>query len=68
MTIEVTPDTVYFAMCFILLVLQMVQYAMLVKTKKEIEEVWGQLGIIITTVGAKIKEIEAKIEKNEKNK
>jgi hypothetical protein len=68
MTIEVTPDTVYFAMCFILLVLQVVQYAMLVKTKKEIEEVWGQLGIIITTVGAKIKEIEAKIEKNEKNK
>ena len=68
MTIEVTPDTVYFAMCFILLVLQVVQYAMLVKTKKEIEEVWGQLGIIITTVGAKIKEIEGKIEKNEKNK
>jgi len=68
MTIEVTPDTVYFAMCFILLVLQVVQYAMLVKTKKEVEEVWGQLGIIITTVGAKIKEIEAKIEKNEKNK
>jgi len=68
MTIEVTPDTVYFAMCFILLVLQVVQYAMLVKTKKEVEEVWGQLGIIITTIGAKIKEIEGKIEQNEKNK
>jgi hypothetical protein len=68
MTIEVTPDKVYFAMCFILLVLQVVQYAMLVKTKKEVEEVWGQLGIIITTIGAKIKEIEAKIEQNEKNK
>ena len=68
MTIEVTPDTVYFAMCFILLVLQVVQYAMLVKTKKEVEEVWGQLGIIITTIGAKIKEIEGKIEQNEKSK
>ena len=68
MTFTVTPDTIYFAICLVLLVLQVVQYAMLRKNKKEIEEVWGQIGILITTIGAKIKEVETKIEQNEKNK
>ena len=68
MTFTVTPDLVYFAMCFVLLILQVVQYSMIRKTKRGIDDIWTQLGIIITTVGIKIKEIETKIEKDEKNK
>jgi hypothetical protein len=59
---------VYFAMCFVLLILQVIQYSMIRKSKRDMDEVWTQLGIIITTVGIKIKEIETKIEKNEKSK
>jgi hypothetical protein len=68
MTFTVTPDLVYFAMCFVLLILQVIQYSMIRKSKRDMDEVWTQLGIIITTVGIKIKEIETKIEKDEKSK
>ncbi len=68
MTFTVTPDLVYFAMCFVLLILQVIQYGMIRKCKRDLDDVWTQLGVIITTVGIKIKEIETKIEKDEKSK
>jgi len=68
MTFTVAPDTIYFAICLLLLILQVVQYAMITKVRRNYDDVWAQMGIMIAAFGAKLKEIETKIEENEKAK
>ena len=66
MTFTVTPADIYFALCGLLLVLQMVQYYMLQKTKTEINLLWAQIGILASTVAAKLEELNKKVDNDKK--
>jgi hypothetical protein len=41
---------------------------MITKVRRNYDDVWAQMGIMIAAFGAKLKEIETKIEENEKAK
>jgi hypothetical protein len=66
MTFTVTPADIYFALCGLLLVLQVVQYYMLQKTKTEINLLWAQIGILASTVAAKLEELNKKVDNDKK--
>lgn len=66
MTFTVTPADIYFALCGLLLVLQTVQYYMLQKTKTEINLLWAQIGILASTVAAKLEELNKKVDNDKK--
>jgi len=67
MTIDVTPNTVYFATCALLLILQVHQYWMITRVKREINEIWTQLGILLTTLSIKLTQLDNKVD-NKTNK
>ena len=66
MTFTVTPADIYFALCGLLLLLQVVQYYMLQKTKTEINLLWAQIGILASTVAAKLEELNKKVNDDKK--
>ena len=66
MTFTVTPADIYFALCGLLLLLQVVQYYMLQKTKTEINLLWAQIGILATTVASKLEELSKKVDNDKK--
>ena len=68
MTIEVTPDKIYFAICIVLLILQVYQHYLINKLKSETDLIWTQMGLLLTTISAKIAELDKKIENNGKEK
>ena len=61
MTFTVTPADIYFALCGLLLLLQVIQYYMLQRTKSEINLLWAQIGILASTVAAKLEELNKKV-------
>jgi hypothetical protein len=66
MTFTVTPADIYFALCGLLLLLQVIQYYMLQKTKTEINLLWAQIGILTSTVAAKLEELNKKVNDDKK--
>ncbi len=62
-----TPDTIYFVLCIVLMILQVIQYASLRKSKSEVEQIWSQIAIMAAVVASKMKELEEKLDKHEKN-
>jgi hypothetical protein len=68
MTFTLAPDTVYFLLCLFLLLLQLYHYYQLRKIKKEVQDVWLQIGVLITTLSAKLQDIEKRISDNEENR
>jgi hypothetical protein len=49
------------------MILQVIQYASLRKSKSEVEQIWSQIAIMAAVVASKMKELEEKLDKNEKN-
>jgi hypothetical protein len=68
MTIEVTPDKIYFAIALLVLSISCYQYYSISKVKNEINQVWSQMGVLVTTISIKIQELDKKIQDNEKSR
>ena len=68
MTINITPENVYMGITCLLLILQVWQYYILDKTKKEINKIWDQISTFNTMVALKILENQKEITKLKENK
>jgi hypothetical protein len=68
MTINITPENVYMGITCLLLILQVWQYYILDKTKKEIDKVWDQIATFNTMVALKLLENQKEIANLKENK
>ena len=68
MTLEITPENVYMSITCLLLVLQVWQYYILDKTKKEINKLWDQISTFNTMVALKLLENQKEIANLKENK
>jgi len=66
MIFTITPADIYFALCGLLLVLQVIQYYMLQKTKTEINLLWAQIGILASTVATRLEDLYKKVDNDKK--
>ena len=68
MTINITPENVYMGITCLLLILQVWQYYILDKTKKEINKIWDQIATFNTMVALKLLENQKEIANLKENK
>lgn len=68
MVIEITEERVYVAIILVLGVMQVVQWKKIQEIKNIIGELFDQIKILAMASGAKMEEIERKINKNEERK
>lgn len=62
MTINITPERIYAAITTLLLLLQVYQHYKLAKLEKEVNQVWTQISILITSISTKLLDLDKKIE------
>lgn len=62
MTIDITPERLYFGTTLFLLVLQVYQHYKLTKLEKEVTQVWTQISILITTISGKLLDLDKKVD------
>ena len=55
-----TPDTIYFLICIVLLLLQAYQAYTIKRVKNEMEAVWTTLNHVVLTLSNKLLELEKK--------
>ena len=68
MVIEITEERVYVAIILILGVMQVVQWKKIQEIKNVIGELFDQIKVLAMASGAKMEEIERKINRNEERK
>ena len=68
MVIEITEERVYVAIILVLGVMQVVQWKKIQEIKNIIGELFDQIKILAMASGAKMEEIERKINRNEERK
>jgi hypothetical protein len=66
MQITISPETFYLAVIVILMLLQVYQFTMIYMLKKEVGDLWTQLGILATMTSAKLTELVQKAIKDNK--
>jgi len=57
MQITISPETFYLAVIVILMLLQIYQFRMIYMLKKEVGDVWTQLGILAMMTSTKLAEM-----------
>lgn len=60
MTFTVTTEQVYLGIIFALMVVQVFQWRSIYKLKYQVDQVWTQIAILVTTVTQQIEEIKKK--------
>lgn len=68
MIIEVTEDRVYVLIIVVLSVMQILQWRKIRALKYVLEEVFDQIRVLAMATGAKIEEVERKVDRNENRK
>lgn len=68
MTVNITSETIYMSITCLLFVLQVWQYYILDKTKKEINKIWDQISTFNTMVALKLLENQKEIANLKENK
>jgi hypothetical protein len=68
MTLTISRENIYFSICLILLITQVWQLIRVDRTKKEVNQIWDQISLLVMTVGASIHKIESRLDENEKSK
>jgi hypothetical protein len=68
MTLTISRENIYFSICLILLITQVWQLIRVDRTKKEVNQIWDQISLLVMTVGATIQKIESRLDENEKSK
>ena len=62
MTIDITPERLYFGITALLLIMQVYQHYKLTKLEKEVNQVWTQISILITTISSKLLDLDKKVD------
>ena len=62
MTIDITPEQLYFGTTAFLLIMQIYQHYKLSKLEREVNQVWTQISILITSISGKLLDLDKKIE------
>lgn len=62
MTIDITPERLYFGITIFLFVMQVYQHYKLTKLEKEVTQVWTQISILITTISSKLLDLDKKVD------
>lgn len=62
MTFTVTTEQVYLAIIFILLAVQFFQWRSIYKIKSEIDQIWSQMAMLVTTMAQQIGDVKKKVE------
>ena len=68
MVVEITEERVYVAIILVLGVMQVVQWRKIQEMKNVIGELFDQIKILALASGAKMEELERKINRNEERK
>jgi hypothetical protein len=68
MVVEITEERVYVAIILVLGVMQVVQWRKIQEMKNVIGELFDQIKIVAVASGAKMEELERKINRNEERK
>jgi hypothetical protein len=68
MVVEITEERVYVAIILVLGVMQVVQWKKIQEMKNVIGELFDQIKILAMASGAKMEELEKKINRNEERK
>jgi hypothetical protein len=57
MTITINPEYIYLITILILMLVQAIQWRKVYKLKKELEDVWAQIGILAMSAGGMLDKI-----------
>lgn len=62
MTIDITPERLYFGITIFLFIMQVYQHYKLAKVEKEVGRVWTQISILITAISSKLLDLDKKVD------
>lgn len=62
MTVEVTPETLYFGITSILVVIQIWHHTRLTKLETQNRHLWTQISILVTSISSKLLDLDKKID------
>lgn len=65
MTFTIKPDTLYLIITLVLMAIQVLQWVIMSKLKKEIEGLWQQISIIAISAGATLEKMQKKIDEKQ---
>ena len=65
MTFTISFDMIYLIVTLILMVVQIIQWTMVSKLKKEIDSLWNQISIIAISAGATLDKIQKKLDEKQ---
>jgi hypothetical protein len=57
MTITINPEYIYLTTTLILMLIQAIQWRKIAKLKRELEDVWSQIGILAMSAGGMLDKI-----------
>jgi hypothetical protein len=62
MTVIIKPEYIYLSVTIILMAIQLFQWLVFSRLKKDIEDLWQQISIIAITAGSTLQKLEKKID------
>lgn len=62
MTVIIKPEYIYFGVTLLLMVIQVLQWIVFSRLKRDIENLWQQISIIAVTAGNTLQKLEKKID------
>ena len=62
MTVTIKPEYIYFGATLILMIIQLLQWIVFSRLKRDIEDLWQQISIIAVTAGNTLQKLEKKID------
>lgn len=60
MTLTITTEQVYLSIIAILMVVQIFQWRAIYKLKYQVEQIWTQIAILVTTISQQIEDLKKK--------
>jgi hypothetical protein len=62
MTVTITSEYLYLTVTLILMLIQVIQWRKVAKLKRELEDVWAQIGILAMSAGGMLDKIKKDID------
>lgn len=62
MTVIIKPEYIYFGVTLLLMIVQLLQWIVFSRLKRDIEDLWQQISIIAITAGNTLQKLEKKID------
>lgn len=65
MTVTITPDYIYLVATLILMLIQIIQWRIIIKLKKEIDTIWQQISILAMSSAGFFDKFQKKIDEKQ---